>query len=410
MNFRWKWGLVFVMIMLGKNAFSAAEIPAPAKTDSPVTADALSQTTPVAEGPRAVFSKTGVAEMSQTAPALNSNPSQNEGDKAPLAAKPTQVPDFSLPDVVITGNNQLTIGAKRLDRPEDDVTLGTRDLSDLNRSTNDLPGLDKTLTALSTEDTGSSRSSAMILHLGLGDLGTFGGWGLWGQNFDAFQYLVSGGYSNWGGEPAGTGLDGEEKYRMGFGGEVFPKSPLNFNFSGNYQALNAELPYQNSVQEAHRGLDLKAGLDENFSNFDNFNFQLEDQDIQLTTWDQGLRATTANELQANAQLAFNELDPFLKSVRFDAGARTANSTGLPASAAAGYHLGWLEASTQLRVGDPFSLTLRLQGQAGNGLNLPLRFYPSANLLWQFSRNAQLEVTYKNQRTVNSFYETYMSND
>ena len=46
-----------------------------------------------------------------------------------MQSRPTAVPEFSLPEVVITGKNELTIGAKRLDRRENDATLGSHDLT-----------------------------------------------------------------------------------------------------------------------------------------------------------------------------------------------------------------------------------------------------------------------------------------
>ena len=104
-----------------------------------------------------------------------------------------------LPDVVITGENELTIGAKRSASVENDVSWGAQNLTDINRSNDDLPGLDKSLTALSTQETGVSRDATLILvHGGGGIPGTLGGWGLLGKDFTDMQFLLSGYYSTWG--------------------------------------------------------------------------------------------------------------------------------------------------------------------------------------------------------------------
>ncbi|HVM31874.1 MAG TPA: hypothetical protein VMU88_01975 [bacterium] len=377
--------------------------------ESAATPPAL-ESTPVAlpSAPGNGLSKGTEAPMEQAAPTLNQKPSQDEGAKAPAAAKPTEVPDFSLPDVVITGDNELTIGAKRLERPEEDVTLGTRDLGSLNRSSDDLPGLEKTLTATSTEDTGASRNSALVLHLGGGDEGTFGGWGLAGQSFTGFQYLLSGGYSHWDGERAGALglLDGEETYHAGLDAQIAPEGPLKINLAGKYQALNAPLPYQ-GVNERHQGLDLRAGLDAKLSGFEGLGLRLEDQWTQLTDWDLGLGTARSNEFQGTGLLFFNELGPFFKDFSVEGGLKVADASGLPAGAASRASLGWVEPSVGWKLGDAWALTTRLQAQAGGGFDLPLRLYPSADLTWDFLQSAQLELTYVNQRSLADFYQTYL---
>jgi hypothetical protein len=377
-----------------------------------MTAEATEVAYPSALNQAAALSKSSEVENEPVAPELNQKPSQDEGVKAPAAAKPTEIPEFSLPDVVITGDNELTIGAKRLERPEDDVTLGTRDLSALNRSTNDLPGLDKTLTATSTEDTGASRDAALILRLGGGDLGTFGGWGLLGQNFKGFQYLISGGYSNWGGEPTTAhGPDGEELYHAGFDAEIFPEDPMKYNLSGKYTVLNAPLPYQGGDEEKHQGFDLRGGFDSKLSSFTGLSLQLQDQVSQLTDWNQGFSPVTANEFQGKFHLFFDEVDPFLKTIAVDAGMSLADASGLPPSGVQNYRQEWIEPSLRFKIGEDWSLTAKLKAQeGGGGLDLPLRFYPAADLLWNILESAQLDLSYSNGRNIESFYQNYMETD
>ncbi len=389
----------------------SAQTAAPTSVDAESLASATPAALPTPLGQAATLVKPSDVEMEQAPQTLNQKPSQAEGVTAPAASKPTEVPQFSLPDVVITGDNELTIGAKRLERPENDVTLGTRDLSDLNRSSDDLPGLDKTITALSTEDTGSPRASALILHLGGGDLGTYGGWGLFGQSFQSFEYLLTGGYSNWGGEPAGPGHDGEERAKIGFDGELLPQGPLNLDFSANVEKADAELPYENSSSETRSGLNLKGTLTTKLSNFTDLNFQIQDEQTQLTTWDLNLSQASVNELEGKGRLSFDEINSFLENISLEAGGRDGTSSDLPPGAVSDYHWGWMEASAQWKLGDEGTLTTRLQGQGGGGgLDLPLRFYPSADLYWHLFEDTQLEFNYTNSRSIDDFYQSYMESD
>jgi hypothetical protein len=405
----WQWIGLIGFFLTFSNLSAQTSTPTPNDTESLSPGTPVSMPVPLSQATTLV--KPSEIEMEQAPQTLNQKPSQAEGMTAPVASKPTEVPQFSLPDVVITGDNELTIGAKRLERPENDVTLGTRDLSDLNRSSNDLPGLDKTITALSTEDTGSPRASALILHLGGGNLGTYGGWGLFGQSFQAFEYLLTGSYSNWGGEQAGSGHDGEARAKIGFDSELLPQGPLNLDLSANYEKVNAELPYENSLEESRDGLSLKGNLTTKLSNFTDLNFQIQDEQTQLTTWDQGLSQSNVNEFEGKGRLSFDEINPFLKNVSIEAGGRDATSSDLPPGAVAGYHWGWLEGSAQFKLGDDWSLTTRLQGQSGaGGLDLPLRFYPCADLYWHLFEDTQLEFNYTNSRSMDDFYQTYMESD
>ena len=194
-------------------------------SEAPTTDQPVSESTFRLSKPEAVPTESGSAQ----APSSNPKPSQGEGEKAPVQSRPTAVPEFSLPEVVITGENELTIDAKRLDIRENDVTLGSHDLTGVDRAFNDLPGLSKTFTALATEEAGPSKDTALVLHLGGGVPDTYGGWGLFGQQFKDVQYLLSGFYSNWGGESTLTSFDGDRRY--GYGGQVdlFPSSPINLS-------------------------------------------------------------------------------------------------------------------------------------------------------------------------------------
>jgi len=115
----------------------------------------------------------------------------SETEKGPAAVKPSAKPQFTLPEVVITGDNQLTIGAKRLERHEDDVTRGSKELRGLSRSENDLPGLERQRTGLSALSPDAARDLAAILHGGVGTQGAWEGWGLVGGGLKGCQALLS---------------------------------------------------------------------------------------------------------------------------------------------------------------------------------------------------------------------------
>jgi hypothetical protein len=354
--------------------------------------------------------KTEKVESEQEPQTIEQNPSQGEGEKAPMTNRSTAAPEFSLPDVVITGENELTIGAKRLDRQENDVTLGAHDLTGLDRSVNDLPGLNKTMTALSTEDVGSLRDSALILHLGGGNPGTYGGWGLLGQEFNDFQYLLSGDYSNWDGEPTALGRDGENQYGFGLDSQIFQTKPLNFILSANYTHLDVELPYQSSIHELHTGIELRATANEKLSDFTRLQFNVTEQQTELTSWDAGLNNGQVNELTGIFQFSADEITTFLKNISLRVGGINATSTGLPTTGVINYELGWLEESADFDIiNDSLRLKTKIQEQAGNGFDLSASVYPSFEMLFKIFEDAQLEVTYSNKREVDNFFKCFMDN-
>ncbi len=405
-----------ILLFLFFSVFAyAQEQPSPVATPAFKEIDMSSETPSVGQTapenpvtlskPEAVPTESGSIQ----APPANPKPSQSEGEKAPVQSRPTAVPEFSLPEVVITGENELTIGAKRLDRRENDVTLGSHDLTGVDRAFNDLPGLSKTFTALATEEAGPSKDTALVLHLGGGVPDTYGGWGLFGQQFRDVQYLLSGFYSNWGGETILSGFDGDRRY--GYGGQVdlFPSEPMNLLVGGNYQRLDAELPYQGSLRELHDDIDLDGTFHWKLSELTQAQLKLSNQSTYLNYWDQGLLSRQTQESQAQLKLNADALGSFFNHATAEIGGRHATSNFL-APAAAGYDWGWVDLQGFLKQGENLNLTLRLQAQGGSGLDLPLRAYPAANLMWRAFENSQVNLYWQSDRTVDSFNKTYMSQE
>lgn len=346
----------------------------------------------------------------ETAPAgqgpdIKKKPSQGEGEKAPVQERPTAVPEFSLPEVVITGENELTIGAKRSERKADDVTLGSRDLSGLERTLNDLPGLSKTFTALATEEAGPSKDTALILHLGGGLPGTYGGWGLFGQEFPGFHYLLTGHYSTWAGQTSGSGLDGDIK--QGFGAET--KFDLSKTFrlllSGGLDRVDAELPYQSSLRELHDGFHLNGTAQVKLSDLVQVQATLFHQATSLTYWDSGARSNQVRELEARFKISADDVDPFLDRLLLELGGRRADS-----DLSASYDWAWANLQGHFKHGDNLGLAAKLQAQGGNGMNLPFRFYPALNLMWRAFESSQVNLYWQTDRFVDNFHTTFMETE
>jgi hypothetical protein len=175
-------------------------------------------------------------------------PAPIESEKAPSAVKPSAKPQFTLPEVVITGDNQLTIGAKRLDRHEDDVTRGSQELRGLSRSENDLPGLENQRTGLSALSPEAARDTVAILHGGVGTEKTWEGWGLLGTQMKGFRALLEAMGDQWGGVSLGTGKN--RKRMAGWGGvlQAEPTEDLQLRFSRDYRGIRNDLPYQGGIE------------------------------------------------------------------------------------------------------------------------------------------------------------------
>ncbi|HUO57820.1 MAG TPA: hypothetical protein VMV05_06550 [bacterium] len=339
-------------------------------------------------------------------PSERQKPSQGEGEKAPVQSRATAVPEFSLPEVVITGENELTIGAKRLDRKENDVTMGSRDLTGLDRSLNDLPGLSKTFTALTAEEAGPSKDTAFVLHAGGGNPGAYGGWGLFGQEFKDFQYLLNGFYSQWGGESTLAGFDGDKKYAYGLDVKLFPSAPFNLGLTGEYARTDAELPYQNSIHELHQGLDLGGTAQWKMSNLVQVQAKISNHSTTLSYWDTTARTNQTQELEGQFKVTAEDIDPTFNRLSLELGGRHATSEFAAPSNPA-YDWGWLTLRTDLQSGPNLGLTAQIQGQTGNGLGLPLKFYPYFDFMWRFFGQSQLNLYWRSDRYVEDFHQAFM---
>jgi hypothetical protein len=336
------------------------------------------------------------------------SPSQAVSDKAPETSKPTAVPKFSLPDVVITGENELTIGAKRTEALENDVTLGAQNLTQLNRSSDDLPGLDKSLTALSTQETGSSQNTALILHGGGGIPGTLGGWGLFGQDLTDVEYLLSAYYSTWGGQATNGSFDGDQKYTLGGEFKIIPSDKTILRLYFYDHQVDATLPYQNAIQETHQGLDMNADLDYKWSNIWRTEMSFNGKITNLNYWNQTVLNNQAQEFNENIKLIGEEIDPFFNSLTLEVGDRQDPSNFTTANN--DYNLAWASAQTRFVFFENLDLTASVEGQSGNNDSLSSKLFPAVNLRWRFLEDTQLTVYWKTARTEDSFYDIFLNRE
>jgi hypothetical protein len=336
------------------------------------------------------------------------SPSQAVSDIAPETSKPAAVPKFSLPDVVITGENELTIGAKRTEALENDVTRGAQNLTQLNRSSEDLPGLDKSLTALSTQETGTSQNTALILHGGGGVPGTLGGWGLFGQDLTDLEYLLSAYYSAWGGQATHGSFDGDQKYSFGGELKVVPTDKTTLRFSLYSNQVDATLPYQNAIQETHQGLDMNASLDYKWSNVWRTEMRFNGKITNLNYWNQTALTNQAQEFNENIKLIGEELDPFFNSLTLEVGDRQDSSNFTAANN--GYNLAWASAQTRFVFFENLDLTASVEGQSGNNASLSSKLFPAVNLRWRFLEDTQLTAYWKTSRTQDSFYDIFLDRE
>ena len=399
--------LAFATMAFAQNPPISSPTPAGQPIDLPAQATAspsASEETPV------TLSKPAGPAEPNTGPSTDQKPSQSEGEKAPVTSRPTAVPDFSLPEVVITGQNELTINAQRLNRAENDVTLGSHDLTGVERSLNDLPGLSKTFTALATEEAGPSKDTGLALHLGGGTPGTYGGWGLFGQEYHDFQYLLSGFDSNWGGEATASGFDGDKKYGLGGQINLFPSAPQNFLLTGNYQHLDAELPYQGSIRELHDGLDLNLADHWKVSDLTQVKLEVGRQSTSLDYWDNQALSHQTAEWEGDLKLTADALGPFFNRFAVDLGGRHATSD-FASPSAADYDWGWVGANAYFKGGENLGLTTKIQAQGGSGdIGLPWKFFPSLDLSWMVFGNSRLSLYWQTDRYVESFYKTYLDTE
>lgn len=404
----------FLLLALGTLGASGAVLAAEEKAPAAVPADAsvsIEVDEPAIQTPGTPkISKPAAAPAESENPApSNPKPSQGEGERAPATVRPTVVPEFSLPEVVITGENELTIGAKRLGTQETDVTLGSRDLTGMERSLNDLPGLSKTFTALSTEEGGPAQDHALVLHLGGGNPETYGGWGLWGQQWTAFQYLLDGFYSNWGGQTTAGGKDGDRKWGLGLQTQILPSQPFGVDLGGRFDRRDAELPYQSSIREVLDSTDLMFKTHWSFQDLTRLEVGMEGRFTQSQAWDLGLQTHQVQEYEGEAKWSGEALDPLLTKLSLAVGGRHVTSD-LSGPWVPGYDLGWVEAQGTLQWTGSLSLAARVLAQAGSGFELPIALYPGLDLTWRVFGNSQIGLFWLNDRNLDSFQRVYGSQE
>ena len=192
--------------------------------------------------------------------------------------------------------------------------------------------------------------------------------------------------------------------------KILPAEPLSLSLSGNISQDDAELPYQGSMRELHQSFEQNVALRWKISDLVEVQAKVSNQPTTLTYWDQGPKSNETQELEGQFKFSAEDIDSFLNQLSLEAGGRRASSD-FSTPAATGYNWGWFGLQTYLKEGENLALTAKLQGQGGDGLNLPLKFYPVLDFMWRFFGKSQLNLYWRTEnRYVDSFHNTFMDTE
>jgi len=331
-------------------------------------------------------------------------PAPSESEKAPTAVKPSAKPQFTLPEVVITGDNQLTIGAKRLERHEDDVTRGSQELRGLSRSENDLPGLENQRTGLSALSPEAARDTVAILHGGVGTQSTWEGWGLLGMQLKGFRALLDAMGDQYGGVSLG---DGKNRRKMaGWGGvlQAEPFEALQLRFSRDYRGHRNDLPYQSEI-ENRRASATEGDAVYRFAP----NWKV---DVRAFYWDTVLepgRPFKADgfhtiEREGRARLEWDTQGAFLENCWGEAGGRSSGGN-FDTSSLNRFDAAWGRAGLRLALLSKVSLDLSMGAVRLGGVDLPVKGEPKVELEILPDEATLLRLHGRSARELQLFQET-----
>lgn len=242
------------------------------------------------------------------------------GDKAAVKTRPTRVPEFTLPEVVITGENQLTVGAKRLERSVGDVTTGTRELDVLDRPSNDLPGLEKSLTATNARLSEPGKATAFVLHAGAGTPASRGGWALFGQEYRRVRYLLSGHLSAARGEEIGGERLRDDRDGYGLDLTLTPHERWEAGLSRRYASREEEIP--GVIRGDRRGSEFISGFRWRFCEGWRTGLEARSLDLPLhLQWNDSRIDSRVREPEVSAHVESDLRHAVLEGARLDAGFR-----------------------------------------------------------------------------------------
>jgi hypothetical protein len=126
----------------------------------------------------------------------------------------------------------------------------------------------------------------------------------------------------------------------------------------------------------------------------------------LNTWDASPESHQTQDWEGRFKLNADDLGSFLNRVTLDTGVRHTTSD-FSAPAATGYDWGWIGLKGYFKNGENLSLAIQVQGQGGQGLDLPFKLYPSADFMWRVFGNTQLNLYWQSDRYVDSFNRLFM---
>ncbi len=324
-------------------------------------------------------------------------------EKALPAARPTAQPQFTLPEVVITGENQLTIGAQRLERHEDDVTLGSRELRGLSRSGDELPGLDKARTGTSALSPEEPRDTAMALHLGGGIPESIEGWALLGHQLNGFGGLLHGYGEKCGGEDVASGKTAFESMGWGVVLQAAPHQRVSLRLSREYARDRNDMPWH-STRENRNRMDLDGEARWRFApswwasargRF--LDTRLEGADGSLS----GYGSARAREREGRVRVQWDGSGPFAQGIWLEAGGRESRGDFI-VPLLSRYDVAWGRLGVRFQPTRRLSLETAFGAKNISGRDLSGRGEPSAVLDFTLSENSRLKFHWRRELTLPTF--------
>jgi len=380
-------------------AFFLAFIAAFPVPGSAFAEDRIPQREPALSSTRATAEPTPSAEGIPT----RTRSAPREGEMTEAKPRPTKIPEFTLPEVVITGENQLTIGAKRLERSRDDVTIGTRELRGLDRPSDDLPGLEKRLTGLSARPGDDPRRSTLILHPGAGTPSSLGGWALYGHETDRARGVLMGDWADSRGETVATGRIREKRQGYGLDVTVFPARNLDLKFVREYSRRTVDLPYSASTLE-RRGAAFSARADWRFHEGWRTVLRAAARDLPIESGD-GSARIRLREPEASWGFHGDFRHPFLEGMDLEGvflRSLCEPATGVSRSDRFHGHL-----ALRLKAGSHVSALARAGAMRATGFDFPPRLDAQGTLSILMGSSTRLGMTFRREREIQRMHAPFL---
>jgi hypothetical protein len=318
-----------------------------------------------------------------------------------------QVPEFKLPEVIITGKNELTVGANHFDEPLSNITLEAQTLQTMNRSINDFPGLDKKYTALNLVQPHAENKNVAIVSLDGGVPGMFGGWGMFGQEIEHMNYLLSLYDSQFSGVSINKNYNTSQTWGFSLKSNIDVTSNSNLNFKDAWSKNQFNLPYENNAQEIHQGNNFLAGFTLNWTNNLNSKIYFNNQQLLLNYWNQNVQGGFNTETFENFKTAFTTRNTIIKLVSIGIFHKS-SITSFPNILNPEYDVSGIKAETHIRFSKRLMFWAIGDFQQWNNLTPSSNYFLNLGSEFNISNITQFKFQYDKGEKIPSFYNTYLA--